>query len=220
MPLNQLTEQLGVKRASHLLRRAIGGADIATINSFAILTPQEAIAQLIPDSPIDLPDPPLPVDPLTGTEWITTGTTDANSENFQLTRYLNAWMIGQLLADGVDSSTHLPYAFRERLVFFLHTLFTTKQSSVNNSQAIYFQQALFRKYALDTLDTERPNPNFDPEDLESTEPETLPIEINLKKLTQKITLDNAMLMFLDGRLNVAGSPNENYARELMELSSN
>ncbi|MFT7283094.1 MAG: hypothetical protein ACI9DM_002834, partial [Cyclobacteriaceae bacterium] len=35
--------------------------------------------------------------------------------------------------------------------------------------------------------------------------------------TQKITLDNAMLKFLDGRLNVAGSPNENYARELMEL---
>ena len=32
-------------------------------------------------------------------------------------------------------------------------------------------------------------------------------------------MDNAMLVFLDGRLNVKGSPNENYARELLELYS-
>ena len=28
-----------------------------------------------------------------------------------------------------------------------------------------------------------------------------------------------MLVFLDGRLNVSGNPNENYARELLELYS-
>jgi uncharacterized protein (DUF1800 family) len=219
MPLNPMTEILGVQRAGHLLRRTVGGADIDTINAFALLSPQEAIERLIPSDINDLPDPPLPIDPLTNQEWITTGTSDANSEEFQLGRFLNAWMMAQQLGIEVSSDQKLPYTFRERLVFFLHTLFTTKQSVVNNSRAIYFQQALFRKYALDELDSERPNPDFDPEETENPLPETLPVEINIKALTKKISLDNAMLVFLDGRLNVNGNPNENYARELLELYS-
>ena len=42
---------------------------------------------------------------------------------------------------------------------------------------------------------------------------------NFKQLTKKLSVDNAMLVFLDGRFNVKGSPNENYARELLELYS-
>ena len=219
MSLNQLNEVLGVKRAGHLLRRAVGGADIDTINEFALLTPSEALDRLIPSDPSDLPDPLLPIDPLTGSDWITSGTSNANSEEFELLRYLNGWMVGQMLSSHIDQAQRLPYAFRERLVFFLHTLFTTKQSVVNNSRAIYYQQALFRKFALDEQDQTRPNPAYDPENLESTEPETLPVAINLRELTKKVSLDNAMLVFLDGRLNVEGSPNENYARELLELYS-
>ena len=219
MPLNPLTEILGVQRAGHLLRRAIGGADIGTINSFALLTPQEAIEQLIPSDISGLPNPPFPVDPLTNQEWISTGTTEANSEEFQLGRFLNAWMVAQQVGSGVPADYKLPYTFRERLVFFIHTLFTTKQSIVNNSRAIYYQQALFRKYALDEQDTERPNPDYDPNEIENPLPATLPVAVNLRELTKKISLDNAMLVFLDGRLNVNGNPNENYARELLELYS-
>ncbi|MFZ6002139.1 MAG: DUF1800 family protein, partial [Bacteroidota bacterium] len=40
---------------------------------------------------------------------------------------------------------------------------------------------------------------------------------NFKELTKKVSVDNAMLRLLDGNLNVNGSPNENYARELHEL---
>lgn len=40
---------------------------------------------------------------------------------------------------------------------------------------------------------------------------------NVKELIKKITIDPAMLRFLNGRENVAGAPNENYARELLEL---
>jgi len=36
-------------------------------------------------------------------------------------------------------------------------------------------------------------------------------------LTQAVAVDPAMLVYLDNRYNVAGSPNENFARELMEL---
>lgn len=40
---------------------------------------------------------------------------------------------------------------------------------------------------------------------------------NFKDLTKKVCLDNAMLRFLDGHLNVVGRPNENFAREFFEL---
>ncbi len=40
---------------------------------------------------------------------------------------------------------------------------------------------------------------------------------NLKDLVLNITLDGAMLVYLGGNLNNASKPNENYARELLEL---
>jgi uncharacterized protein (DUF1800 family) len=40
---------------------------------------------------------------------------------------------------------------------------------------------------------------------------------NFKALTKAITIDPAMLFFLNGESNTAGSPNENYGRELQEL---
>ena len=40
---------------------------------------------------------------------------------------------------------------------------------------------------------------------------------DFKKLVNEITIDPSMLRFLDGRLNTRRSPNENYARELLEL---
>ena len=40
---------------------------------------------------------------------------------------------------------------------------------------------------------------------------------NFQYLVKFLTLDGAMLVYLGGNQNVAGAPNENYARELMEL---
>ena len=40
---------------------------------------------------------------------------------------------------------------------------------------------------------------------------------NFKEFTREIGLDDAMLVYLDGIKNRATSPNENYARELLEL---
>lgn len=42
-------------------------------------------------------------------------------------------------------------------------------------------------------------------------------ECDLKDLALKLTTDPLMLIYLNNELNVKGSPNENYARELMEL---
>lgn len=40
---------------------------------------------------------------------------------------------------------------------------------------------------------------------------------NFKELVKRITIDKAMMVFLNGNLNSANSPNENYAREVLEL---
>lgn len=213
MPLNALTSSLGIKRAAHLLRRTCFGGSITEIEAFALLTPTEAVQQLFNN---ELPDPGYPIDPITGFEWITTG--NAQSENFELERYFLSWHLGQMLGNEIDESIKLPYIFRERLVFFFHTHFTTKISVVNSSRALYYQQALFRLFAFDQEDIVLPpeDPDADPEDPASME--TI-VPRNFRQLTKKLSVDNAMLVFLDGRFNVKGSPNENYARELLELFS-
>lgn len=207
MPLVEVTSTLGRKRAAHLLRRTCLAGSIAEIDSFAALTPAQAVDQLFKTA---LPNPVLPIDPLTGNEWIT-GASAPQSEGFELERYFLAWHIGQMLGNGIDEADKLSYIFRERLVYFFHTHFTTKRSVVGNSRALYYQQALFRLFALDGEDIAIPAD--DPMDPDIIVPR------NFKQLTKKLSVDNAMLVFLDGRYNVKGSPNENYARELLELYS-
>jgi uncharacterized protein (DUF1800 family) len=61
---------------------------------------------------------------------------------------------------------------------------------------LYYQNKLLRFFAFDKF---------------------IETPLNFKSLAKKITVDNAMLKFLDGRLNVKDNPNENFAREFFEL---
>ena len=79
----------------------------------------------------------------------------------------------------------------EKLVYFFHTHFTAKEEVIQSSRALYHQNELFRYYALG----------------------------NFKELTKKVCLDNAMMIFLDGRDNDRNNVNENFGRELLELYS-
>ncbi|MEQ8927366.1 MAG: DUF1800 family protein [Fulvivirga sp.] len=208
MPLPSLTDTLGQQRAAHLLRRATFGASKAQIDQMAALTPQQAIEQLFD---LNVPEPTLPIDTATGTEWIS-GVTDANSGDDTLQEYLKRWFIGQYMGQSVDENLRLAAITREKITLFYHTYFTTMQSKVNDSRALFFQNALFRLFAFDKEDVDKEVLN---EDTNELEPATL--VRNIKELTKRICVDNAMLIFLDGNLNVKGSPNENYAREMLEL---
>jgi uncharacterized protein (DUF1800 family) len=196
MPLTEYNGTLGLKRAAHLLRRATFGATKQEIDSYASLTPTQAINLLFRQS---LPDPVLPVDPATNAPWVLTGTTDANSGDNELQEFFKRWFVGLMLSAGINPSLSLAYSAREKIVFFLHSHFTAIQSKIDSSRALYFENQLFRLFALDDI-------TADP-------------DINFKTLTKKVSVDNAMLRLLDGSLNVKGSPNENYARELLELYS-
>lgn len=198
MPLPEYGGTLDIKRAAHLLRRATFGATYQQIYQFKDLTPAQAVSALFPESSL-LPDPAPPVNPLNGQEWVPTGSATVDEQDdSNLQELFKGWFIGQMLSVGVDPSLSLAYSAREKIVFFLHTHFTAIQSKIDNSRALYYQNQLFRKFALDGM-------------ADAT--------VNFKELTKKVSVDNAMLLLLDGYLNVKGSVNENYARELLELFS-
>jgi uncharacterized protein (DUF1800 family) len=191
MPLTAYTGVLGPSRAAHLLRRATFGPTIEQINQFGALTASEAITLLFDDQ---IADPQLPINPETGQDWLTTGVYGEELGVRGLTDQLVMWFIGLAL----DNSQPISFSTREKIVYFYHTHFTTKSEKVGNSRSLYFQNELFRQFAFDSNKT---------------------IEFNFKTLLKNISMDNAMLRFLDGSQNVKGSPNENYGRELMELYS-
>ena len=193
MPLTPLSGALGTDNAAHLLRRTAFGATKKQIDEFAALTVEQAMDRIF----IVLPDPSLPIDTETGETWIGQPNSEANSGDNTLQEYFKRWYLGQMMSIGQGEITNLPWAVREKIVWFLHTHFTTKQSVVRDSRMLFYQNALFRFFAFDELQE-------DP-------------DVNFKTLTVDICIDNAMLRFLDGRLNVKGSPNENFARELFEL---
>ena len=189
MPLTAIQGQLGPSRAAHLLRRATFGASTSNNATFSSLTASEAIEILFDEQ---LPILELPINPETGTGWLMGEPLGAEVGLRDLNKNLLGWTIGL----SIDRNKPLNFSAREKIVFFYHTHFTTKAEKVSNSRHLYHQIELFRQFAFD---------------------KDLPVEMNFKSLLQKISLDNAMLRFLDGSQNVKGSPNENYGRELMEL---
>lgn len=80
---------------------------------------------------------------------------------------------------------------REKMVWFWHNHFTSDYTTVQVAQYLFIQNQLFREYAFG----------------------------DFKALTKKVCTDPAMLIYLDGRYNITGNPNENFAREILELFS-
>ena len=81
------------------------------------------------------------------------------------------------------------YSLQERLMLFFHNHFTTEARKTFQIQRIYQQSKLIRQYVFG----------------------------NFKQLTKDITVDPAMLIYLDGSTSTKDSVNENYSRELLEL---
>jgi uncharacterized protein (DUF1800 family) len=199
MPLTPHSGLLGRRGAAHLLRRATFGPTIAQIKTFAGLTAAQAIQQLYH---VTIPDAQPPVAPGETGSWVITGTTDPEKMEFEYEEFFKRWFIGQMMSAGVPAGQSLAYSAREKLVFFIHTHLTAIAEKIGSSRAMYFQNQLFRMYALDDV----------------TSPVVPADKHNFKELTKKICVDNAMLRLLDGTINIRGG-NENFGRELLELYS-
>jgi uncharacterized protein (DUF1800 family) len=77
----------------------------------------------------------------------------------------------------------------ERMTLLWHNHFTSSMRTVDDPRLMYEQNVLLRRDALD----------------------------NFALMLRDINTDPAMFRYLDSDSNVAGRPNENYAREVMEL---
>ncbi len=89
----------------------------------------------------------------------------------------------------LDRMAGVPRPLQEKLTLFWHGHFATSQDKVNSARDMYDQNHLFRTDGLGSFEN----------------------------LVQKMSQQVAMLIYLDNDPNEKGSPNENFARELMEL---
>ncbi|MGQ0738676.1 MAG: DUF1800 domain-containing protein [Bacteroidota bacterium] len=175
----------------HLLKRTMFGAKKADVDYFRTLTMSQSVDELLN------PTAPAPAPPVK--EYATStqpGTPDGNIA--QGTTWVN-----DINNDGtVQSQRRASYkkwwtgvlinedrSIREKLIMFLVDQFGNETLDVNSGNWAYRQHSLIRQYALG----------------------------NYKNLVRDITKDLMMLRYLNGYLNVASAPDENYSRELMEL---
>ncbi len=175
----------------HLLKRTMFGAKKADIDYFRTRTVSQAVDELInPTAP--QPNPPVK-------EYATStqpGTPDTNI--IQGTTWIN-----DINNDGtVQTQRRTSYkkwwtgaminqdrSIREKLQLFWVDHFGNETVDIGNGNWVYMQHNLLRQHALG----------------------------NFKQMVDAITKDIGMLRYLNGYLNIASAPDENYARELMEL---
>ncbi|HLZ95924.1 MAG TPA: DUF1800 domain-containing protein [Candidatus Dormibacteraeota bacterium] len=97
--------------------------------------------------------------------------------------------VGQLQVWWIDHMLSTPTPFAERMALFWHGHFTSDYRKTADNTFMYWQNLTWRRMAM----------------------------TDLRSMLMKVTIDPAMLRYLDLATSVASSPNENYSRELMEL---
>ncbi len=177
----------GVAQARHLLRRTLFGFTKADVDFFAAMTMETAVDYIM-NAPTTQPNPPV-------NGYNTQNSTDPNIAAG------STWVNGPDDNNFTGKRRNSLYAWwmqqilkperhiREKMVVFWHHHFATEVENVGSPIIAYNHHALLRKDCLG----------------------------NFKTMVKDITVDSAMLRYLNGYLNTKTAPDENYARELMEL---
>ncbi len=178
---------LGFDDARHLLNRTSFAANPEDIKSFAKLTRAQAVEQLLAGTRIPAVTSPP--------SWA--------NEPFQSPRRLRTMTPEERMAaqrEMLQRAFELqswwlaemlatPSPLTERMTLFWHNHFVSSQQKVRSPQLMYGQNELFRRHALG----------------------------NFGALLHAVARDPAMVIYLDSASNRKGQPNENFAREVMEL---
>lgn len=190
--INTYTGPWTEQEVIHLLKRTMFGARMADVGYFKNLTMNQAVDELInPTAP--QPAPPVKEYATSTTPGVTPdgniaqGTTWINDINSDGT--VQAQRRGSYKKWWTGVLVNQDRSIREKLIMFLVDHFGNESTDVGNANWNYKQHSLIRQYALG----------------------------NYKELVREISKDVAMLRYLNGYLNNKNAPDENYARELMEL---
>ncbi len=185
--LPALARPLGFDDARHLLNRTGFAANTPEINEFAQLTREAAVARLLSWTDRAAVVP--------APDW-TRAPYEPPPRLALMSDAERKDYQRRLISEGRDLkawwmaemlTTASPLT--EKMVLFWHNHFTSSLRKVRMPLLMYRQHMTLRRYALG----------------------------NFRELLQAVARDPAMLIYLDGVASRKGQPNENFARELMEL---
>ncbi len=215
--LNPITKQdWNQARAAHLLERAGFGGTPEEIDRYAAMTPEQAVRHLVYHKNIPNPLPefehsgvhdpgiePFPPSRPAATklaaekgEAIGVKVKPSGNRRLQpvVDRFFYWLRASKLETERVSYwwgqrmlTTNRP--LEEKMTLFWHGHFATSEDKVRDYRKMLNQNELFREKGTG----------------------------NFRELLISVSEDPAMLAFLDAGVNVKGSPNENFAREIMEL---
>ena len=204
-------------RAAHLLERAGFGGTPAEIDAFARLTPREAVRRLVYFEGAAEPD----LKP-----FEESGVFDAGLEHFPPSRPATTDLArakGEALGVKVKPAGNRPmqpvvnkffYWLRASVLETNRVSYWWANRMLTSPRPLQEKMALFWHGHFATTEEKVRDYRKMLQQLELFEAEGLG---NFRTLVVGVAQDPAMLAFLDAGVNVKGAPNENFAREIMEL---
>jgi len=204
------------EKAKHLLERAGFGATPEDVQRLARLTPSQAVKQMvryasIPDKFKAFEDSgahDAGLEPFAASRPAATDLAKATGEALGVKvkpggnrrvqqvadRYLYWLRVSRLETHRLgywwaNRMLTTPRPFQEKMTLFWHGHFATTEEKVRDYRKLHIQNELLRQHATGKF----------------------------RDLMVAVAKDPAMLSFLDAGVNLKGAPNENFAREIMEL---
>ena len=178
---------LGFDDARHLLTRTGYAAAPADIDSFARLTREQAADRLLSATEKPRTTPPP--------GWVREPVVSAQQLRGMSVEERQAFQRTYVMR-GIEmrgwwlqEMVVTPSPLTEKMVLFWHNHFVSSQQKVRQPQYLYRQNLLLREHALG----------------------------NFGAFLHAVARDPAMVIYLDSASNRKGQPNENFAREVMEL---
>jgi len=185
--LNPYTAPWTTNEIIHLLKRTMFGARKADIDYFKTKSMSQAVDELL--SPT-APPPAPPINdysPGTPDPVIAAGQTWINNPTNDGT--LNSVRRASFKKWWMGVMINQDRSIREKVTLFWANHFSTETNDISVAHYVYNHHNLLRQFALG----------------------------NFKQLVKNVTIDPGMLRYLNGYLNTATAPDENYGRELQEL---
>ncbi len=178
-------------KARHLLVRAGFGGTPSEVEKLRTMGLYKAVDYLVDFHRRPSPRASLDVVPPTPADPLETKlrNTFIRNQASAARRSVDGGQFGKLRQWWLKRMVESPRPLQEKLTLFWHGHFATQQSVVQNSYTLYHQNQLFREHGAG----------------------------NFGGLLYGIVHDPVMIRYLDNNKNVKGQPNENLAREIMEL---
>lgn len=185
--LDPYTGPFEIEQAAHLLRRTMFGPTYQQIKDAVADGLDATLSSLLADNPLTEDERPLNHE-FDGDPNVPIGETWVDQPyTTDLQQQQRVYRFRSLHAWTVELWMKTGVSIREKLTLFWHNHYVTQ--GINDPQAVYNYITLLRENALG----------------------------NFRELTKDMTIEPSMLVYLNGNQNHKNAPNENYARELLEL---